>query len=136
MHKFNENIPDTCIKCDVSRGTLFHCIWECTKIKAFWVDVISMFEKILFKKLPLDPKLYILGLYPRGLALKKEEIKFVDMGILQAKRTIAFGWKDMNRPRIGAWLKQMSSSMSMEKLTYIVRKKADMFETFYNFLTK
>ena len=128
LHKFNDNIPDTCIKCDESRGTLFHCIWECTKTNAFWKDVISMIENILSKKLPLDPKMCILGLYPRTLVLKKEEIKFIDMCMLQAKRTIALGWKNVNGPWIGVWLRQMSSSMSMEKLTYIVRKKSEMFE--------
>ena len=61
--------------------------------------------------------------------MKKAEIKFIDMALLQAKRSIALGWKNVDGPRIGAWLKQMSSSMSMEKLTYIVRKKAEVFET-------
>ena len=132
LHKFNDNIPDTCTKCDEARGTLFHCIWECAKIKPFWSDVISMIEKILSKKLPLEPKTCILGLYPRTPVLKTVEIKFIDMCMLQAKRTIALGWKNVNGPRIGTWLRQMSSSMSMEKLTYIVRKKADMFENIWS----
>ena len=55
--------------------------------------------------------------------------------MLQAKCTISLGsvgWKNVNGPRIGTWLRQMSSSMSMEKLTYIVRKKADMFENIWS----
>ena len=35
LHLFNNNIPDTCNKCNEARGTLYHCIWECVKVKSF-----------------------------------------------------------------------------------------------------
>ena len=128
LHKFNDNIPDTCIKCDEARGTLFHCIWECGKVKTFWQDVVNMIDQILSKKLPLNPKLFILGLYPTIPLLQSKEFRFIDMCILQAKRIIALNWKSVDGPRIGMWVKEMASNMSMEKITYIVRRKQNVFD--------
>ena len=36
LPKFNDNIPDTCIMCNEARGTMYHCVWECVKVKSFW----------------------------------------------------------------------------------------------------
>ena len=33
----------------------------------------------------------------------------------------------MNRPSIGQWLKEMSSCLIMEKITYVVKGKQDTF---------
>lgn len=128
LHKFNDNIPDTCIKCNEARGTLYHCIWECLKVKSFWQDVINMIDQIVSKKLPLDPKLFILGIYPTNPYLQSKESRFIDMCILQAKRIIALNWKNVDGPRIGMWIKEMASNMSMEKITYIVRRKQNVFD--------
>lgn len=97
-----------------------------------------MIDQILSKKLPLDPKLFILGIYPISPLLQSKEVRFIEMCILQAKRIIALNWKNINEPRIGKWIKEMASNMSMEKITYIVKKKQNMFEDvwrpFTNFL--
>lgn len=47
-----------------------------------------MINKILTKKLPLDPKFCLFGLYSNTPTLKQKEIKFIDMCILQAKGII------------------------------------------------
>lgn len=36
LHHLNSNIPDTCIKHNHHKGTLFHCMWECPQILGFW----------------------------------------------------------------------------------------------------
>ena len=97
-----------------------------------------MIDQMISKKLPLDPKLFILGIYPTDCQLQSKEFKLVDMCILQAKRIIAFNWKCVDGPRIEKWIKEMASSMSMEKITYIVRRKENVFDEiwspFINFL--
>ena len=122
LHMFNDNIPDTCVKCNEARRTLYHCVWECVKVKFFWQDIINMIDQMLSKTLPLDPKLLVLGLYPTNLNLQSKELTFVDMRILQAKCIIAINWKNADGPRIGMWIKEMASNMSMEKIMYIVRR--------------
>lgn len=102
LHRFSNNIPDTCFKRNELKGTLFHCIWECREIRKFWKEVNN---KI---KLPFEPKVFILQLYP-----------CLDMCILQAKRFVALQWKKFSRPRTGRWLRAMAMNMSMEKFTYV-----------------
>lgn len=79
LHKFNDNIPDTCIKCNEVRGTLYHCIWECVKVKSFWQDLIEIIDQILLKKLPLDPKIFILGIFPVSPLLQSKEVRFINV---------------------------------------------------------
>lgn len=88
LNKFSANIPDRCIRCKDSKGTLLHYIWDCEKVKSFWKEVVSMINKILTKKLPLDPKFCLLGHYSKTPTLKQKEITLIDMCILQAKRII------------------------------------------------
>ena len=47
LHKFNDNIPDTCIKCNEARGTMYHFVWECVKVKPFWQNIVNMIDQIL-----------------------------------------------------------------------------------------
>lgn len=35
LNKINQNIPDTCIKCSVEKGTHLHCMWSCPKVQEF-----------------------------------------------------------------------------------------------------
>ena len=51
----------------------------------------------------------------------------VDLCLLQARRSIALCWKNVRCPSLGHWLKNLKSSLALEKLTYIVRKKASQF---------
>ena len=50
------------------------------------------------------------------------------MCILQAKRIISLKWKNVDGPRIGRWIKEMASNMTMERITYIVRQKQHVFD--------
>ena len=51
----------------------------------------------------------------------------VDFCLLQAKRSIALCWKNVGCPSFDYWLTNLSSSLALEKLTYIVKKKASEF---------
>lgn len=132
LHKWNSNIPDLCQKCNNAKGTFFHCIWECSYIQQFWKDVKVMAEKILDIKILLTPLTFILHLYPVEVKLKKHEYYFLDMCLLQAKRLISLHWKCVNAPDIRRWLKEMASTMSMEKVCYILKDKYKTFEEIWS----
>ena len=89
MCKINPDIPDTCIKCTGQKGTLFHCLWECIAIQNFWRQVIGIISRIISKKIPICPKLCILGLYPETLLFKKHESKMVDLFLIYHKCLIS-----------------------------------------------
>lgn len=132
LHKYNDNIPDTCIKCSKFKGDLYHCIWECEHIFTFWKGVKDMIKEILNISLTLSAKSFVLHLYPLELSLRRREYIFIDMCLLQAKRLIALFWKNTKAPSVEDWLKEMAMNMAMEKITYIVKGKYRKFEEIWN----
>lgn len=136
LHKYNENIPDTCTKCTVFKGDFYHCIWECEHILSFWKGVRDMINKMTSINLPLTAKIFVLHLYPPEMPLRRREYAFLDMCLLQAKRLIALFWKKVHAPHVNDWLKEMATNMIMEKITYIVKGKCKKFEEiWYPFLS-
>lgn len=83
---------------------------------------------ILSINIPVDSKMILLHLYPTNLKLRTRECKFIDFAILQAKRLIALNWKKISAPTIGAWINTMAQCMSMERITYILKNKLDVYE--------
>lgn len=128
LHQFNNNIPDICIKCEQFKGTIFHCMWDCKEIATFWCEISQIIHKMLAVKLPLDPKMFILGLYPPTLVISRNKQILMNMCLLQAKRSIALSWKNIQRPQVGQWLREMSNCYAMEKITYILKRKGETFE--------
>ena len=116
LNRYNRNTPDVCTKCMESRRTLFHCIWQCRKIKIFWEEVRATIEKIISKQILLDPKL--LGLYPEKHNYSRNERAFIDLSFLYAKKCVALLWKNMYRPSTTQWIRQMLASLPLERITY------------------
>uniref|UniRef100_A0A1A8LJG6 Reverse transcriptase zinc-binding domain-containing protein n=1 Tax=Nothobranchius pienaari TaxID=704102 RepID=A0A1A8LJG6_9TELE len=136
LKKYNSNIPDTCVKCAVHKGTLYHCVWECTEIKKFWEDVRISTEKIIKKDVPLDAKLFLIGLCPNEYAYSKCQRVFLDLSLMVAKKCIAMAWKSLHRPTVRDWMKQMLQVMPLERITYILKAKQHLFDEIWTpFLT-
>ncbi len=127
LNKFNPDIPDTCVKCQTHKGTLFPCIWECEKMQKFWKEIIHIISQIISIPIPISPKFCILGLYPQNLSLKSHEIKLINLCLIHSKRLIAMYWRNITCPPISHWLKDLSSCLALEKLTYILKHKLGEF---------
>lgn len=116
------------MKCGIEKGTLFHCLWECEEIQKFWKEVTLAINSIVNITLNPDPKLFLLGLYPPTPTIKKEIRTLINMCLLHAKCLIALYWRKIDRPKLGHWLRDMSSSLAIEKITYILKGKKELFE--------
>lgn len=127
LNKFDPNILDLCYKCNSHQGTLYHGLWECDEIQKFWSSVLKYISQITTSPVPSCPKLCIFGIYPDHCTLSCNERKMVDLCLLQAKRCIALCWKNVVCPSFNHWLNNLTSSLVLEKLTYIVRKRASEF---------
>ena len=127
LHRFNTNNPDLCIKCGLEEGTLYHCLWDCPKIREFWEEVIKQVSNISLTRLPVCPKLFIFGLFPTDLILSSAKKKMIYMCSLQAKHSIAISWKSMEAPSANVWFRSLSNTLAMEKLTYAKRGKLQSF---------
>lgn len=131
LNQYNPNIPDTCSKCGEEKGTLFHCIWECREIKTFWIAIKQTVKDIILKEFPLEPSFIILGIPPKKSRCTTNDLLFVNICILQAKRLIASHWKDMRPPSVGQWIKTMLSTLPLERITYLLKGKKDKFESIW-----
>lgn len=131
LNQYNPNISDICTKCGEEKGTLYHCFWECREIMTFWVLIKQTVKSIISKDLPLEPSFIILGLYPKNSRFTKSERLFIDICLLQAKRLIASHWKNIRGPSVGQWLKHMLATLPLERITYLLRGKKDLFESIW-----
>jgi len=128
LNKIYSNIPDTCFKCN-GKGTFIYCMWECDKIKAFWREINNMIWHIVSVRLQLDSGLFIIGIHPDNWKINKDTQVLID---IHAKRLIAIYWKKIERPTITRWLKELSSCIAVETITYILKGKEDQFKKIWS----
>ena len=53
------------------KGMLLHCWWECKMIQPLWKMVWRFFKKLGIK-LPYDPAIPLLGIYPEETKIEKD----------------------------------------------------------------
>lgn len=70
------------------------------KVQQFWREIRQTLETILGIKLVLDPKLFILGLYPDRHHMSRKIITALDLCLLLAKRVIALSWRSTSKPKL------------------------------------
>lgn len=66
-------------------------------------------------------------IYPVNLVVNARKCKLVNFSLLQAKCAIALKWKETNRPIPNQCIKEITSSLASEKLTYVVKGKPKEF---------
>lgn len=79
------NIPDVCVKCLSEKGTLIHSLWECSKILAFWGNVIKCLSRMAKCNTPLRSTICILGIYPKDFTRTKKQSEMIDFGLFTCK---------------------------------------------------
>uniref|UniRef100_A0A8C6SR27 Reverse transcriptase domain-containing protein n=1 Tax=Neogobius melanostomus TaxID=47308 RepID=A0A8C6SR27_9GOBI len=135
LNKFSPDIPDTCVKCSTEKGTLIHCVWECPKLVAFWKLVVCTLSRIVKLQVPCTPKLCILGIYPKNFTVNTKHKTLINFGLLQARRMVALSWKETELSSTQSWLREMTTCITLERLTYITKGKAQEFEEVWTPLT-
>ena len=127
LHRFDNKNSDLCIKCTEEEGRLFHCLQSCPKIFTFWEKVIQITSDIIYVKLPACPRIFI----PSELGMSEENKKIIILCSLQAKHCIAIFWKSPEPPAVEYWLRSLSRTLAMEKLTYATKGKTQNFFTLW-----
>ncbi len=90
-----------------------------------------MANQITKLKTPCLPKFCMLGIYPSEFINKKSDHTLIDLCLLQAKRAIAIGWENVNKPSINQYIQDLSTCVAMEKLTYITKRKLEVFDNIW-----
>lgn len=114
LNKWSPDIPDTCAKCLLEKGTLIHCVWECPKLVIFGKMVVCTLSNITKTQIPCIAKLCILGIYPDHLSINNNQMTLIDFGLLQARRMVALSWKEIEISSAHSWIKEMAMCVTLD----------------------
>ena len=128
-----------CWKCQKEAGTLLHCIWQCPCIQPFWRFVLEYLGQWAGRKLPVSPRLCLLGDRSQLHNMSSKAFSVIMVGITVAARTILKHWKTVTIPGFKEWANAMIKTASYEhmldKLNTINKDKAPAWESFWTYIT-
>ena len=101
---------------------ILHCWCECKLIKLLW-KMVRIFLKKLGIKLPYDPAILLLGIYPEETKIEKDTCIPL---FIAALFTIARTWKQPRCPSTDDWIKKLWYIYTME---YYSAMKRNAFES-------
>ena len=104
------------------KGTLLYRWWECKLIQPLWRKVWRFLKKLKIK-LPYDPAIPLLIIYPEKIIIQKDTCTPV---FIVALFTIARAWKQSKCPSTNEWIK-MWHVYTMEYYSAIKRNETELF---------
>ena len=93
------------------KGNFLYCCWKCKWIQLLWKTVWIPLKKKLGIKLPYDPTIPLLGIYPEKNIIEKDTCAPV---FTAAQFKIAGTWKQPKCPSTDEWLKKLWCIYTME----------------------
>ena len=94
-----------------------HCWWECKLIQPLWKTVWRVLKKLGIK-LPYDPEIPLLGIYPEETKIERDICIPL---FIAALLTIARTWKQPRCPLTDEWIKKPWYINTMEYYSVIKR---------------
>lgn len=107
---------ETCWRCERSRGTLLHMLYECELTQNFWGKITSCISKALRTEIIPSPALCILGLIPEGVELSSQQILWCRLALTTGCRIVLRHWKSKNEVPFNEWVGEMTKVASYEVL--------------------
>ena len=104
-------------------GTLLHCLWECKLIQPLWRTVWRFLKKLKIK-LPYNPAIPLLGIYPEKTIIQKDTCTPM---FIEALFTIARSWMQPKCPSTDQWIKKLWHIYTMEYYSAIKRNEIGSF---------
>ena len=99
------------------KGTFLHCWWECKLIQPLWKTVWRFLKKLGIK-VPYDPAIPLLGIYPEEIKIEKGTCIPLFIASLS---TIARTQKQPRCPSTDEWIKKLWCIYTMEYYSAIKR---------------
>uniref|UniRef100_A0A4W5KEM2 Reverse transcriptase zinc-binding domain-containing protein n=1 Tax=Hucho hucho TaxID=62062 RepID=A0A4W5KEM2_9TELE len=138
LYKINSKYSKFCPRCKTGVGTLMHMFLSCPELSDYWKNIIQILSQVTNMTVPLDPSLILLGddsVLPVNICSKT---RFIKLAVIAANKCTAIIWKSVTPPSKQMWLKERSSYIPSEKITYNLRNKpfefTDVWGDFQQFL--
>lgn len=96
-----------CPRCDQVGSDLLHMLWSCPALTLYWETVSTHLARCTDRTLAWTWEVCILGLYKRQKKHRATN-RFIDLGLITAKRLITKRWKSTDPPPAQAWYQSMS----------------------------
>ena len=103
--------------------------WECPNIQNYWKDIHKAIQDVFNTYIPFDFKIMYLSYNPPELSAIDKY--FTNMGALLAagKKAITKRWMLQTGPTIDNWIDVTIEIYTMEKVTFSLNLKLDVFMT-------
>uniref|UniRef100_A0A3B1JE93 Reverse transcriptase domain-containing protein n=1 Tax=Astyanax mexicanus TaxID=7994 RepID=A0A3B1JE93_ASTMX len=113
-------------KCGCQEANHYHLFWGCPNIKRFWDDILEALQHIFRMEFPLDCKMLYLGYIHPDI----EQIDKYLLAVLLAasKKALTRKWMQQEGPTLDDWINVTKEIYLMEKITFSVNIKIDLFK--------
>lgn len=93
-----------CLKarCHSDLADFRHMFWDCPALTDYWEEVTDTLAEVTDRDLDPTMAYCILHWFPHTVKTKITS-KFIDLGLLLAKRLITIRWKDRHAPSTHVW---------------------------------
>ena len=108
INRFFNRTDAACLRCSHVDAVMLHMMWACPALTQYWVSVFSHLSLCTGRKLPQTWETGLLGIQRRDKK-HRATTRFIDLGLLLAKRLITKYWKANTAPLIPAWIKSITT---------------------------
>lgn len=102
LHRMFPDTPHHCPRCRGDAADFTHMIWSCPRLMPYWYNIrqhINTVTQMVVSDNILD---CLLGLRKRTTT-NKVQLKFQDLSLILAIRTITINWKSPRPPSLSTW---------------------------------
>lgn len=105
-------------RCKTGVCTVMYMFLSCPELSNYWKDIIQILSQVTNMTVPLDPSLILLGddsVLPVNICSKT---RFIQLAVIAANKCTAIIWKSDTPPSKQMWLKELSSYIPSDRITY------------------
>ena len=104
-----------------------HIFWGCQKLNPFWENVHNIIKNILGYEIPKECGVMYLGNLNQYVLVKDRYL--IKILLVTCKKTITRRWYKTEPPAVNEWLEIIREVHNMERMTYRLRMKENVFVT-------
>lgn len=117
-------------QCQTDNANHHHIFWSCPALVSFWTNVYHTIQEVLQSTFPFRFDILYLGNFPQEIGPKDR--KLVSILLAASKKAITRKWLQQQAPLIDDWFDIIYDIYKMEKLTYFLKLRQDVFVSIWS----